>query len=243
MSGNAFADTIPFDHKKIPAIVKKINKVLTKAKVKSHPVGSGANPTPGKESGDLDIIVDADQLANHFQDTDIKSVRKKLRAMFDAAGFQTSQSGVSVHVRVEIKNEPHQVDIMIVKDAAHAAGFHTHDIPENSPYKGSHKHMIIADLAREQNLLWSPYEGLFTRNSQGKKNKLLTNDLEDIAKTLLGDDAKSSDLGSVEAILAKLPKNRIDSVMKSLNQNSVWVKSLKTESLAVRKLKQINGTT
>jgi hypothetical protein len=239
--GNAFADAVPFDHKKIPAITKQINKILDKAKARAYPIGSGATPTPGKQSGDLDMIVDADILANHFQSTDIKDVRKQLRAMFDAAGFQTTQSGVSVHVRAEVGDEAHQVDIMIVKDAARAAGFHTHTIPQGSPYKGVHKQIMIANLAKEQNLLWSPYEGLFTRDDAGKKNKLLTNDIDDIAKTLLGDGAKGSDLGSVESMLAKLPKDRADAVMQRLSQDPAWTKSLKTESLEVRRLKQLSG--
>jgi hypothetical protein len=239
--GNAFTDAVPFDHKKIPAITKQINKILDKAKARAYPIGSGATPTPGKQSGDLDMIVDADILANHFQSTDIKDVRKQLRAMFDAAGFQTTQSGVSVHVRAEVGDEAHQVDIMIVKDAARAAGFHTHNIPQGSPYKGVHKQIMIANLAKEQNLLWSPYEGLFTRDDAGKKNKLLTNDIDDIAKTLLGDGAKASDLGSVESMLAKLPKDRADQLMQRLSQDPAWTKSLKTESLEVRRLKQLSG--
>lgn len=239
--GNAFSDTVPFDHKKIPAITKKINQVLNKTKARAYPIGSGATPTPGKTSGDLDVIVDADILANHFQSTDIKDVRKQLRAMFDSAGFQTTQSGVSVHVRVELDGEAHQVDIMVVKDAERAAGFHTHTIPQDSPYKGVHKHIMIANLAKEQNLLWSPYEGLFTRDDKGKKNKLLTNDLDDIAQTLLGDAAKGSDLGSVESMLAKLSRDRAENIMQKLSQDPAWLKSLKTESLEIRRLKQLSG--
>jgi hypothetical protein len=239
--GNAFPDVEPFDHKKIPAITKQIDKILDKANARALPIGSGATPTPGKQSGDLDVIVDADALANHFQSTDIKDVRKQLRAMFDAAGFQTAQSGVSVHVRAKVGGQAHQVDIMIVKDAARAAGFHTHSIPQGSPYKGVHKQIMIASLAKEQNLLWSPYEGLFTRDDAGKKNKLLTNDIDDIAKTLLGDDAKGSDLGSVESMLAKLPKDRADELMQRLSQDPAWQKTIQKESAELVRIKRLSG--
>jgi hypothetical protein len=241
MSGNVFSNTVPFDQKQVPKINKIINKILNKVGAKALPIGSGASPTPGKMSGDLDVIVDADALANHFQSIDIKDVRQQLRTMFSDAGFDTAQSGVSVHVKVEIKGEFHQVDIMIVKNAKQAAKFHTHNIPDNSPYKGAHKHMMLSALAREQNLLWSPYEGLFTRDNNGKKNKLLTDNLDDIANTLLGTGAKGSDLSSVESMLSKLPKNRADSVIQKLTQDLNWNKSLKTESLQVRKLKQLSG--
>ena len=203
--GNVFADATPFDHKDIPAIIKPINSVLTKIGTKALPIGSGATPTPGKISGDLDMIVDADALANYFKSTDIKDVRKKLRDLFNQAGYQTGQSGVSVHVRSPVGDSAHQVDIMVVPKAEIAQKFHVHDIPKGSPYKGVHKQIAIAYLARKNGLLWSPYEGLWTRGPDGKKSKFYTDDIDKIAKTLIGDNATGKDLGSVEAIAKALP--------------------------------------
>jgi hypothetical protein len=240
--GNVFSDAEPFDHKQIPAITKQINSVLTKIGANALPIGSGATPTPGKISGDLDMIVDADALADHFQSTDIKDVRKQLRSLFDQAGFQTGQSGVSVHVRTTAGSTAQQVDIMVVKDAKNAAQFHTHNIPSGSPYKGVHKHMMLAALAKSQGLLWSPYEGLFTRDDAGKKNKLLTNDLNDIATTLLGDGAKGKDLSSVESMLAKLPKERSEPLLQQLSQEKAWKEKLvQTESKELFRIKQLSG--
>lgn len=239
--GNVFQDAEPFDHKLISGITKQVNKVLSKIGAKALPIGSGASPKPGMTSGDLDMIVDADALANHFQTIDIKEARKKLRELFDAAGFQTGQSGVSVHVRTEVGGSAQQVDIMVVKDAKRAAGFHTHSIPDGSRYKGVHKHLMLAALAKEQNLLWSPYEGLYSRDDKGKKNKLITNDIDDIAKTLLGPDAKGKDIGSVEAMLARLPKERANAVMSKLEQDKTWQQKLKTESREIQRLRVLSG--
>jgi hypothetical protein len=221
--GNFFDDAVPFDHAKIPAIMKQVNSVLAQAGVKALPIGSGATPTPGKMSGDLDMIVDADALANHFKSTDIKEVRKQLRAMFDAAGMQTGQSGVSVHVRAEVGGEAHQVDIMIVVKAAIAQKFHIHNIPQGSKFKGVHKMLALAKLAKEHNLLWSPYEGLWTRGPDGKKNKFYTDDLDKIAQTLLGPNATGKDLGSLESIMAALgPKG--EQLLADLRDDPSWVK-------------------
>jgi hypothetical protein len=240
--GNVFANAEPFDHKQIPAITKQINQVLNKVNAKAYPIGSGATPTPGKISGDLDMIVDADALANHFKSIDIKDVRKQLRALFDQAGFETAQSGVSVHVKTTAGSTAQQVDIMVVKNAKNAARFHTHTIPADSQYKGVHKHLLISALAREQNLLWSPYEGLYTRDDAGKKNKLVSDNIDDIARTLLGDGAKGKDLGSVESILAKLPQDRADSIMQSLNQEKTWQQKLvQKESKELTRIKQLSG--
>jgi hypothetical protein len=220
--GNVFADAEPFDHAQIPAIMKQINSVLTAIGARALPIGSGATPTVGKVSGDLDMIVDANVLANHFKVTDAKEVRKQLRALFNQAGFQTGQSGVSVHVRAEVDGAAHQVDIMVVPKAETAQKFHTHTIPSGSRYKGVHKQLALAALAKEQNLLWSAYEGLYTRGPDGKKNSLVTDDIDDIAKTLLGPSATGKDLGSYESILAALPPERAEALKAKLDQDPGW---------------------
>ncbi len=237
--GNVFQDAEPFDHKDIPAIMKQINAVLSKIGAKALPIGSGATPTPGKTSGDLDMIVDADALANHFKTTDIKAVRKELRNLFDQAGLQTGQSGVSVHVRAPVGNAAHQVDIMVVPKAEIAQKFHIHDIPKGSPYKGVHKQIAMANLAKKQGLLWSAYEGLWTRGPNGKKNKFYTDDLDKIAQTLLSPKATGKDLASLETILAALPDGGKE-LMKDLEQDETFQdKLVKTETLGDRHLNRI----
>lgn len=237
--GNVFQDAEPFDHKDIPAIMKQINSVLTKLGVKALPIGSGATPTPGKTSGDLDMIVDADALANQFKTPDAKAVRKELRDLFDRAGFQTGQSGVSVHVRTTVGDSAQQVDIMTVPKAEIAQKFHIHDIPKGSPYKGVHKQIALANLAKKQNLLWSPYEGLWTRGPDGKKNKFYTDDLDKIAQTLLGKSASGKDLASLETIMAKLPDGG-KALLQDLEQDKTFQSKLvKTETLADKNYNRI----
>ena len=220
--GNVFADAEPFDHAQIPAIMNQINSVLSKVNAKALPIGSGATPTPGKVSGDLDMIVDAVTLADRFNAADAKEVRKKLRGLFDQAGFQTGQSGVSVHVRTEVGGAAHQVDIMVVPKAAIAQKFHTHAIPAGSKFKGVHKQLALAALAKEQNMLWSAYEGLYTRGADGKKDKLYSDDIDAIAKKLLNPAATGKDLGSYESILAALPQERADALRTKLDQDPSW---------------------
>ena len=208
--GNVFPGTTDFPHEKIPDIMKTINSVLTKTNSTAIPIGSGATPTPGKVSGDLDMIVDVDQLKQHFNMEDAKDadIRKKLRQVFDLAGFNTGQSGTSVHVEVKSGDATHQVDIMVVPNAANAAQFHTHSIPKGSPFKGTNKHQLLSIIAREKGMLWSNYVGLFKRLPNGKKdpNGFITSDINEIAKLLLGPNARKEDMGSVESIVAALGK-------------------------------------
>lgn len=237
--GNVFSDAEPFDHAEIPAIMKQINSVLSKVGAKALPMGSGATPTPGKVSGDLDMIVDADILANTFKSTDAKEVRKQLKDLFDRAGLQTGQSGVSVHVRTPVGNKAHQVDIMVVPKAEIAQKFHVHDIPKGSPYKGVHKHIALANLAKKQGLLWSPYEGLWTRGPDGKKSKFYTDDIDKIAQTLIGPDASGKDLGSLETIMRAMPDGGKE-LLQDLEQDKTFQQKLvKTETLADRHFNRI----
>ena len=81
-----------------------------------------------------------------------KAIREKveLEKMFQKAGFETRKAGQQVHVKTNIGGQSQQVDIMVVPQGETAQKFHVHDIPKGSPYKGLHKQIMIADLAKEK---------------------------------------------------------------------------------------------
>ncbi len=56
-----------------------------------------------------------------------------------------------------------------------------------------------------------------------------TNNLDEIAKILLGDNRSAADLGSLESILATMPQNVQDKLMAELEQDRNW--GPKTESV------------
>ena len=218
--GNIFPNSVSFDHVKIPALMKAINGVLAKTGSKAIPIGSGATPTKGKISGDLDMIVDMDQLKQHFNMEDQKDpvIRKKLRQVFDLAGFNTGQSGTSVHVEVPDGDETHQIDIMVVPNAETASKFHTHSIPQGSKFKGVNKMIALAKLAKDKDMKWSPYKGLLNRET----DELISNNLDDIAKRLLSPNASGKDLGSVESIMSALGKEAGDALLADLRSGANW---------------------
>ena len=202
--GKIFPDAIPFDHDMIPEIMKSINGVLSKTNTKAIPIGSGATPTKGKQSGDLDMIVDLADLQQAYKmpDQEAKVIRKKLRQQFDLAGYKTAQSGTSVHVEVPMADHTHQVDIMVVADGEAASKIHTHNIPAGSKFKGLNKMIALAKLAKNKGMKFSPYRGVVNRET----NELIANDLDKIAKTLISPNASGKDLGSVESIVSALGK-------------------------------------
>ena len=80
--GNIFQGTEDFDHTMIPSMLKQINRVMLKTGVKALPIGSGATPTPGKISGDLDMIADAGQIRNFFKVKKKKDGKIELEKLF-----------------------------------------------------------------------------------------------------------------------------------------------------------------
>ena len=70
--------------------------------------------------------------------------------------------------------------------------------------------------------MWSAFQGLFTRDAAGKKADFVSDDLDQIAKTLLTPNAGAKNLGSVEAILAALPKQQADDLLAKAKQDPNW---------------------
>jgi hypothetical protein len=222
--GNIWPDTESFDQVIAQDLANTLEKYLSDAGLEVYRIGSGATPTPGKISGDLDVMVDLNQAAENFQmEPEGKQVRITLEKFLQSKGLETKKSGVQVHVKLPFHDKFHQVDIKVVPKAGRVHRFHVHDIPKGSPYKGVNKQMMITNLAIHKGLLWSPDEGLFKRNELGKKSDFLSDDLDEIAQYLLGSQATARDLGSVESIMAAIPDESLrNDIFAKARASSSW---------------------
>jgi len=203
--GNIWPESEGFDQAIANHLVHETNRYLSGVGTQAYVIGSAATPTPGKISGDLDVMVDASQLAQKFGTKDGKTTRIELEKYLQSKGLQTKKTGVTVHILLPYKEKYYQVDIKTVGNAEKVHKFHHHAIPQGSPYKGVHKQMMMNALASSQGMLWSPDEGLYARDAMGKKSDFVSDDLDTIAKRLLGPHAKAADLGSVESIMNAIP--------------------------------------
>ncbi len=237
--GNVFANAEPFDHKDVPAILNTVNQALSGTGIRAIPVGSAATPTPGKQSGDMDVIVDEKAVLDFFKAKDAKSARKALNDYIAGKGLETAQSGINVHVNVPVGDQFHQVDVMVSGNAERVAKFHTHRIPAGSPYKGVNKQLIMAILAKQKGYMWSAWQGLFARDENGKKSDFVSDDLDDIAKVLLGPKASSENLSSVEDILKSLPKDQAEALLARAREDANWKEQPVSEELV--RIKQLSG--
>lgn len=158
-----------------------------------------------KKSGDLDVMIDGDDAMLFFKTKDGKTTRQSLDELLQRKGVKTRKAGVTVHTLVPYDGNFYQVDIKVVQKAGKVSKFHHHDIPAGSPYKGVNKQMMMNVLATSQGMLWSPDEGLYARDAAGKKGTFISDELDIIAKKLLGPTASAASLGSVESIMKAIP--------------------------------------
>jgi len=236
MGGNVFQGTSDFDQKDIPSMMAQINPVLAKLGIKGHVIGSGATPTPGKMSGDLDVMVDQDILAQKFNKSKPLDIKTDLEQLYQKSGFETAKSGVNVHVKVYLDDTAHQVDLMVVPHAEMVSKYHIHDLPKGSPYKGKNKQLAIWWLSKQAGYNWSAFKGLVDAQTK----EVISRDLDEIAKMIIGPTATAKDLGSVESIMAALPKEKANAMLVDLKQNKDW-SELPTESQELLRIKQLSG--
>jgi hypothetical protein len=238
--GNVFSDAEPFDHKDVPSILKTVNSALEGTGIRAIPVGSAATPTPGKQSGDLDVVVDETAVLDFFKAKDAKTARKALNDYIAGKGLETAQSGINVHVRAPVGDSFAQVDIMVTANAERVSKFHTHSIPQGSPYKGVNKQLIMAILAKSKGYMWSAWQGLFSRTPEGKKGEFVTDDLDQIAEILTG-KKDSTVLGSVESVLSALPKDQADALLAKAKEDPNWKEVQQKENSELQRIKQLSG--
>jgi hypothetical protein len=148
-------------------------------------------------SGDLDLAVDADKISKDVL------VQQLLKRGISAADIK--KSGDSVHLKTPILGDAAngyvQTDFMFGQPAWQH--FAMAGSPEGSPYKGVHRHILLASIAKAQGMKWSYKNGLMDRET----NQVITQDPTEIAQKLFG--GMPADLASVETIIAKI-KSRPD---------------------------------
>lgn len=155
--------------------------------------------TTGKKetSGDLDLAVDAEKIS---KDVLVQQLLGK-----GIAATDIRKSGDSVHLKTPILGDSAngyvQTDFMF--GHPEWQHFSMAGSPEGSPYKGVHRHILLASVAKAQGMKWSYKNGLLDRAT----NEVITQDPNEIAQKLFNGTA--ADLASVETIVAKI-KSRPD---------------------------------
>jgi len=147
-------------------------------------------------SGDLDLGVDETKVSKQ---TLIDILLRK-----GVPAEDLRKTGDSVHYKAPILGDAGhgyvQVDFMFTDDPKWQQFSMT---TGDSEYKGMHRAILLASIAKAQGMKWSYKLGLVDRET----NEPITKDPNEIAKRLIGGTAK--DLSSVETIVDKI-KSRPD---------------------------------
>lgn len=143
-------------------------------------------------SGDLDLAVDASKISKEVL------VQQLLKKGIEPTDIK--KTGDSVHFKTpingEAKNGYVQTDFMF--GDPNFQRFSMTGSPEGSPFKGMHRHVLLASIAKAQGMKWSYKNGLMDRAT----NEVISKDPSEIAHKLFNGSA--ADLASVETIVAKI---------------------------------------
>lgn len=161
--------------------------------------------TTGKKnlSGDLDLAIDANKVN---KDEFVTKLSEYIAKKGGNPKEWIRKSGISVHFKTPVKGNEElgyvQTDFMFGEPEwmkwSMVGG------REGSELKGSHRHIILASIAKARGMKWSFQNGLMNRET----NEIITKDPQEIAKKLLGQTATHKDLKDPESIIdyiIKLP--------------------------------------
>lgn len=204
------------------------------------------------DSGDVDVFVDTDKIKPALglpTDADDKAVRQAL-ARHMSAQFPTLQIGKNVHVGLptghEINGLPtyFQVDLMTMKHAHDIGQHHEHDYSvKDTPYKGVDQQLALSSLVNSipghppRTFQYDGFGGALKNRATGD---VISHNIEEIAKLVLGPNASADDLGNAESIIAavggvqspRLAQFRDDMAKKGINlaEGTVdWFKSIRAK--------------
>jgi len=138
-------------------------------------------------------------------------------------GVDAKIIGITAYVKVPVDGKFYEADLEMVRNRNQVKDYHRHNIPQGSKYKGVHKQIFLRMLAKSQGKLWSPWEGLFTRDQQDKKADLIATDANKIAKSLFGPKATVKVLDSIENMIAALPPEQAQQLLDQAQQDPSWV--------------------
>jgi len=141
-------------------------------------------------SGDLDLGIDETKITKDLL------IQQLLRKGIPAEDIK--KSGDSVHLKTPILGDKSngyvQTDFMFGDPEFQKFALNTGE----SDYKGVHRAILLASIAKAQGMKWSYKNGLVDRET----NEIITKNPQEIAQNLINGDA--ADLSSVESIVKKI---------------------------------------
>jgi hypothetical protein len=205
--GNAIPTSIPVAKKDVAAIVAAAKKILPDPLLKriQTDIGSAGYKV---ESGDIDLMVEADDVVALFQTQNEKNpvlgAKKALENYFRGKGIEAKTNGNNVSIGIPYGKAVAQVDVMVINDAAIVAPYHQHG-PRGSysdpEFKGQPIFILMNSLGKALGLKFDAFGAKLMRRDD---NTVVARDRDSVAKILLNPNASGEDLNSVASIMRAL---------------------------------------
>jgi hypothetical protein len=205
--GNAFPNAVPVAKKDVANVVATAKRLLPKpllARLQTD-IGSAGYKV---ESGDIDLMVEAEDVVALFQTQNekdpIKTAKKSLENYFIGKGIDSVVKGNNVHIGIPYGGNLAQVDVMVVGDAALVAPYHQHgprgsyDDPE---FVGNQIFILMNSIGKPLGLKFDAFGARLMRRDD---NTVVARDRDAVAKILLNPKATADDLNSVKSIMRAL---------------------------------------
>jgi hypothetical protein len=205
--GNAIPTSIPVAKKDVAAIVAAAKKALPVPLLKGlqTDIGSAGYKV---ESGDIDIMIEADDLVALFQTQaekePVKSAKKALENYFRAKGLESVTKGNNVHIGIPYGSALAQVDVMVIADASLVAPYHQHGLRgmyADPEFKGQPIFILMNSIGKALGLKFDAFGAKLMRRED---NVVVARDRDSVAKILLNPRATGEDLNSVKSIMRAL---------------------------------------
>jgi hypothetical protein len=152
-------------------------------------------------SGDLDVAIDSSKVDKQELFDKLNAWKMKNHPD-DTTRQWVAKSGISVHFKTPINGNPNngyvQTDLMFGNPEAMKFAFK--GTGDGTVYKGAHRAIMIASMAKARGMKWSPGKGLLDRET----NDLVASAPDEVAVALLGQGANRADMDSVEKIVKKI---------------------------------------
>jgi len=206
--GNAIPDSQPVDQQDIPAVVAIVKREMPQALLQNLETDIGSAGFKSVPSGDIDLMVDADDVVKLFKTESakdpVKAAKQSLATYFTAKGIEANVNGRNVSIGVEYPNGYAQVDLMVISDVHTVAPWHQHGrrgMYADPKFKGAHNFILMNSIAKHLGLKFDAFGAKLMRRDN---NEVVGRTMKEVAKILLGPKAKESDLYSVGSMVRAL---------------------------------------
>jgi hypothetical protein len=206
--GNAIPTSKPVDQADVPTVIATAKREMPQALLKNLETDIGSAGFKTVPSGDIDLMVDADDVVALFKTQDakdpVKAAKQSLATYFTAKGIEANVNGRNVSIGVKYPNGYAQVDLMVIGDVHIVAPWHQHgrrNMYADPNFKGAHNFILMNSIAKHLGLKFDAFGAKLMRRDD---NTVVGRTMPEVAKILLGPKGREKDLYSVEAMIRAL---------------------------------------